>query len=93
MGLVLSSRVHREEYCVPGIAIHELLRNRREPVCAVTIARPTACSGKGWKDETVLLYDVQAQPSMWLIDQEGILRYFDVRGEDLGKAVRDLLAG
>lgn len=53
---------------------------------------PMACSGKGWKDEAVLLYDVQAQPSMWLTDRKGILRYFDVRGEELQEAVRELLA-
>ena len=50
-----------------------------------------ACSGKGWKDETSLLYDVQAKASMWLVDTQGILRYFDVRGDELGEAVRKLL--
>jgi peroxiredoxin len=50
-----------------------------------------ACSGKGWLDDTVQLYQVNAQPSMWLVDQQGILRHFDLRGEALGQAVRTLL--
>ena len=37
------------------------------------------------------LYQVDAQPSIWLVDQQGILRYFDLRGETLGQAVRNLL--
>jgi peroxiredoxin len=53
---------------------------------------PMACSGKGRADATSLLYDVQARPSMWLIDKRGIVRYFDVRGQELGEAVRLLLA-
>jgi peroxiredoxin len=50
-----------------------------------------ACSGEGWLDETVQLYQVNAQPSLWLVDQQGILRHFDLRGEALGNAVRALL--
>jgi hypothetical protein len=39
----------------------------------------------------VQLYNVNAQPSLWLVDREGILRFFDVRGESLEQAVRGLL--
>jgi len=51
---------------------------------------PIAFSGKAWKDETAALYGVQSIPSMWLIDRQGILRHFDLRGEDLREAVKDL---
>lgn len=51
----------------------------------------TVFSGKGWGDDTALLYKVYWIPSLWLVDREGILRYFDVRGEDL-KAAITLLA-
>lgn len=49
-------------------------------------------SGKGWEDETVKLYGVNSIPSLWLVDKKGILRYFDVRGEELRKAVLELLS-
>jgi hypothetical protein len=31
-------------------------------------------------------------PAVWLVDKKGVLRYFDVRGEDLKAAVEKLLA-
>ena len=40
------------------------------------------CSGKGRRDETVLLYDAQAQSSIGSIDKEGVVRLFDVRVEN-----------
>lgn len=50
-----------------------------------------SCSGKGWIDDTVAMYKINALPSIWLIDKQGVLRYFDVRGEELGNAVELLL--
>ena len=52
----------------------------------------TVFSGKGWKDDAAKLYEISSIPSLWLVDREGILRYFDVRGEDLKAAVEKLLA-
>lgn len=49
-------------------------------------------SGKGWEDETVRLYGVNSIPSLWLVDKKGILRYFDKRGEELRKAVLELVS-
>jgi peroxiredoxin len=51
----------------------------------------TTCSYKGWKDETALLYGVNATPSTWLIDRNGILQYDDLRGEELKHAVEELV--
>ena len=51
-----------------------------------------AFSGKAWRDETAALYGVQSIPSMWMVDRQGILRHFDLRGEDLGKAIKDLVS-
>jgi peroxiredoxin len=48
-------------------------------------------SGNGFDDEIAKLYDVSWVPSYWLIDKRGILRYYDVRGEDLRSAVRSLI--
>jgi len=49
-------------------------------------------SGKFWEDETARLYNVHAIPSYWLIDKKGVLRYFGLRGEQLKKAIEELLA-
>lgn len=51
-----------------------------------------ACSWKGWDDATAKLYQINATPSTWLIDRRGVVRYCDVRGEELRKAVATLVA-
>ena len=60
----------------------------REKLCAFVsendLRLKIAFSGKGWLDETVQLYQVDAQPSIWLVDQQGILCYFDLQGEAIG---------
>jgi thiol-disulfide isomerase/thioredoxin len=50
-----------------------------------------ACSFQGWDDATAKLYSINATPSSWLIDRQGILRYLNLRGEDLHQAVKALL--
>ena len=52
----------------------------------------TVFSGKGWNDDTAKLYEILSIPAVWLVDKKGVLRYFDVRGEDLKAAVEKLLA-
>ena len=88
----LHQELHEEGFVILGVNMDQDVERVRSYVEEGEMHWPMACSGKGWKDEAVLLYDVQAQPSMWLIDKAGVVRYFDVRGEELGKAVRDLLA-
>jgi hypothetical protein len=56
------------------------------------ITWPNACSGNRWADKTAKLLNVHATPSLWLLDRAGIVRAFDLRGEELGKTVRRLLA-
>lgn len=50
-----------------------------------------AFSGDNWQDETVKLYGVNSVPSYWLIDRKGVLRYFNLRGEELREAIVSLL--
>jgi thiol-disulfide isomerase/thioredoxin len=50
-----------------------------------------AFSGEGWNDPDVKLYHVNSIPSIWLVDKKGNLRYFDVRGEELAKTVKNLV--
>jgi peroxiredoxin len=50
-------------------------------------------TGPGWEDEILKRYKVNALPSTWLIDREGIVRYQGLRGEELGQAVTTLLNG
>ena len=47
--------------------------------------------GKGWEDETKVLYGVNSIPSYWLVDKKGILRHFGLRGDALKKAIEELI--
>ena len=49
-----------------------------------------ACSYDGWSDSTARLYRISATPSTWLIDRRGVVRYYDVRGAELRRAVEEL---
>ncbi len=48
--------------------------------------------GKGWKAELGQLYAVSSIPSTLLLDRNGIIRFKDLRGDELGEAVKKLLA-
>ncbi|MBN1783064.1 TlpA family protein disulfide reductase [bacterium] len=50
-----------------------------------------AFTGKAWDDPDAIRYGVNSIPSIWIVDKKGILRQFDVRGEDLRALVKLLL--
>ena len=47
--------------------------------------------GKGWKSEIGQLYAIASIPATFLIDKQGKIRYKNLRGEELEKAVETLL--
>jgi peroxiredoxin len=48
-------------------------------------------SGKGWNDALARQFEVDGTPYSFLVDKDGIMRAFDVRGEDIEKAAARLL--
>jgi peroxiredoxin len=85
------TQYHPQGFEIIGISLDVDLEKLTAFVRENDMQWPIVCSGKSLLDETVQLYKVNAQPSLWLVDREGILRYFDVRGESLEEAVRGLL--
>jgi peroxiredoxin len=47
--------------------------------------------GKGWKAEVGRIYAVSSIPATFLLDREGKIRYKNLRGDDLSKAVEKLI--
>jgi len=88
----LYDELNQQGFEILGISMDEDREKLEAFVAEKDLRWKIACSGKGWLDKTVQLYQVNAQPSIWLVDQQRILRYFDLRGEALGKAVRALLS-
>jgi peroxiredoxin len=85
------TQYHLQGFEIIGISLDVDLEKLTAFVRENDMQWPIVCSGKSLLDETVQLYNVNAQPSLWLVDREGILRFFDVRGESLEEAVRGLL--
>lgn len=61
-----------------------------EFIKANKIEIPILFSGEGWKDETKELYGVKNIPSSWLVDRNGVLRYFGLKGDRLRNAIAEL---
>lgn len=54
-----------------------------------------ACSGKVWYDATARFYNVNSIPSYWLVDRQGVLRYFGSPLQDketMKKAIEKLIS-
>ena len=79
-------------FVIIGIGLNEDRGKLLSFVRENDLSWPISCSGMGWLDETVARYKINALPSIWLIDKQGVLRYFDVRGDELGNAVKSLLS-
>ncbi len=86
-----------ESYAKDGLAILGISLDSDVDTAKVFLSEheipwPNACSGDRWADATAKLLNVHATPSMWLLDRKGVIRAFDLRGEELGAAVRGLSA-
>lgn len=50
-----------------------------------------ACTYKGKQDETARLYGINATPSTWLVDRNGVLQYYNISGQNLREAIDSLI--
>lgn len=82
----------KKGFDVIGISLDNNKEDMMKYLEEVGIEWELSFSGKGWDDDIVKLYGVNSIPSLWLVDRKGILRYFDVRGEDLRIAIAELVS-
>jgi peroxiredoxin len=75
-----------------GISLDSSEKKLKEYIRENNLAWKFSFSGNVWKDKTVLQYGVNSIPSYWLIDKNGILRSFGLKGEKLHRAIVLLLA-
>lgn len=75
-----------------GISLDDKKANLTAFLAKEDLMWPIAFSGNGWADPTARNYGINSIPSTWLIDKKGNLRHFGYRGEELGKAIGELLA-
>lgn len=76
-----------------SISLDSSIKKAEEYINQYKLQWKHSCSGKVWKDETVTRYGVNSLPSLWVVDKKGILRSFDVKGEELRGVITVLLSG
>jgi len=77
---------------IVGISLDSSIKKAEDFTKQARLQWKHSCSGKEWQDETVGLYGVNSLPSLWVVDRKGILRSFDVKGEELREVIAALLS-
>ena len=85
------SNYHDKGFEIIGISLDDKEPNFKRYVQSEQMPWPQIYDGKGWQSELGMLYAVSAIPATYLIDREGKIRYKNVRGEELGRAVKELV--
>ncbi len=87
----LFNQYHEKGFEIVGINLDKRQRDMEQVVHKFQMPWPQYFDGKGWGAKYVLEYNVNAIPSMWLVDKKGILRTMNAR-ENLEEQVKELLA-
>jgi peroxiredoxin len=74
-----------------GISLDDKEANFKRYMDSEKMPWPQIFDGKGWRSEIGQLYAVTAIPATYILDRDGIIRYKNARGKELGKAVKELI--
>ena len=87
----LYSQFHAQGFEIIGVSLDESAADLRQVLADQGIAWPVAFEGKRWDNSLAALYRVYGIPTTYLIDRNGVIRYRDLREEELAKAVAELI--
>jgi thiol-disulfide isomerase/thioredoxin len=73
------------------VSLDESADDLRQVLADQGISWPVAFEGKRWDNSLAALYRVYQIPTTYLLDRNGVIRYRDLEGEDLAKAVAELI--
>ncbi|MBN2185688.1 MAG: redoxin domain-containing protein [Candidatus Krumholzibacteriota bacterium] len=82
---------HGKGFDIIGISMDESREKFDNYIKEQKIEWRQVFDGKGWKAELGRLYAVSSIPSTLILDRKGIIRYKNLRGNELGEAVKILL--
>jgi thiol-disulfide isomerase/thioredoxin len=85
-------KLHDQGFEIIGISLDKEREKLDEFLKENQMPWPQFFDGQGWKNEIAVLYGVQSIPATYLIDRNGNVARMDVSGEELRKAVEELLA-
>jgi len=84
--------LHKKGFEIIGISLDSDKGLFDEFIKASAMTWPQIYDGKGWQSELGRRYAVASIPATFLLDKQGKIRYKNVRGDDLRRAVEELLA-
>ena len=76
---------------IVGVSLDEDLDKWKKAITDLNITWPQMSDLKGWQCEGAKLYGVRGIPATVLVDQEGTIVARDLRGDDLGKKLGELM--
>ena len=88
----LVKRLEKEPFVLVGMNSDESPEKYRDAAKRESLAWPSFFDGGGTGGPIAVKWGVSSWPTTFVIDAAGIIRYRDVRGEEMDKAVDALLA-
>lgn len=85
------NKYHSKGFEIVGVSMDQDLDAMKEYLKNNKISWRQIADGKGWNSEFGRYYNIKSIPSTFLIDRNGIIRYTNLRGEALEKAVKELI--
>jgi peroxiredoxin len=82
---------HRKGFEIIGISLDREKYKLEEYIKSNKISWPQIFDGNAWDSKIGRLYAVASIPNTFLLDREGKIRYKNLRGEELRKAVAELV--
>jgi thiol-disulfide isomerase/thioredoxin len=89
--LAAYEKLHPRGFEVVAISLDDRESTLRRFIAEKKLPWPQHFDGKGWSNKFAVQYGIFSIPTMWLIDQRGVLVDTDARG-DLERRVEQLLA-
>jgi peroxiredoxin len=75
-----------------GVSLDARIADAQKYVLTHDLPWKITCSGQAFSDELAERFKIEATPSTWLIDQQGILRFYQLKGQEMAAALQGLLA-
>ena len=87
------NKYHDDGFEIIGISLDKDRERMENFIQKNDMPWPQYFDGKGWKNEIAVRFDIHSIPSTFLLDREGIVRYVNLRGSALERAVADMIEG
>jgi peroxiredoxin len=87
----LYNKYHGKGLEIYGVSLDEDMESWKKAVHHDKLVWIQVIDDKGWEAQSASVYGVDAIPSSFLIDKQGVIRFINMEGPELENNVRDLL--